>query len=76
MPNPDIRLDTTGQVCPMPAAETRKQIRKMEPGQVLEVTGDFECAAENIKLMAEKNGGQVIGVEMGKNYFKVIVKKV
>ncbi len=76
MVNPDIKLDTTGKVCPLPAAETRKEIKKMLSGQVLEVRGDFECAAENVKLMAEKNGGQILAVETGKNYFKVVIKKL
>jgi TusA-related sulfurtransferase len=76
MPETHIKLDTTGAFCPLPAAETRKKLREMHPGQVLEVTGDFDCAAENIKNMAEKNGGQVLSVETGKNYFKVIVKKI
>ncbi len=60
----------------MPAAETRKKLRTMLPGQVLEVVGDFECAADNIKIMAEKNGGQVLGIETCKNFFKVTIKKI
>ncbi len=76
MGEPDVKLDTTGWVCPVPAAETRKKLRNMQPGQVLEVVGDFDCAAENIKNIAEKNGGQVLGVETSKNFFKVMIKKI
>ncbi len=76
MGEPKLQLDTTGWVCPIPAAETRKRLRAMQPGQVLEVVGDFECAADNIKIMAEKNGGQILGVETRKNYFKVSIKKI
>jgi TusA-related sulfurtransferase len=76
MPETPLKLDTTGAVCPIPAAETRKKLRGMKPGQVLEVTGDFDCAAENIKNIAEKNGGQVLGVETGNNFFKVVIKKI
>ena len=47
----------------------------MTSGQLLEVIGDFECAAENIKNMAEKNGGEVISTETAKNYFRVIIRK-
>ncbi len=76
MGEPNLKLDTTGWVCPVPAAETRKKLRTMQAGQVLEVIGDFDCAADNIKNMAEKNGGQVLGVETGKNFFKVTIKKI
>ena len=76
MGEPDIKLDTTGWVCPIPAAETRKKLQVMQPGQLLEVRGDFESAALNIKKMAEKNGGQVLSIETGKNFFKIIIKKI
>jgi TusA-related sulfurtransferase len=73
---PDVTLDVTGEVCPMPAADTRKALRQLTTGQVLEVTGDFECAADNIQNMAEKNGGEILTKETAKNYFRVVIKKL
>ncbi|HMF33601.1 MAG TPA: sulfurtransferase TusA family protein [Candidatus Lokiarchaeia archaeon] len=73
---PDVKLDVTGEVCPMPAADTRKTMRNLSSGQILEVVGDFECAAENIRNMAEKNGGEVLTEETAKNYFRVVIKKL
>jgi TusA-related sulfurtransferase len=51
-------------------------MRALTSGQILEVTGDFECAADNIQNMAEKNGGEVLVKETAKNYFRVVIKKL
>ena len=53
-------LDCSGLVCPKPVAETKKVLNKMKTGDILEVSGDFYEAGENIKRYAEKHGAQVI----------------
>ena len=72
----DKYLDVTGQVCPIPAAETRKVLREMETGKTLEIIGDFCPALENVIAMAQKNGAEVLFKESGENFFKAIVKKL
>jgi len=69
------KLNVYGKVCPMPAAETRQALKKMQSGEILEVEGDFECAAENVVKMAEKNDGAVLSVEHSADHFKVVIKK-
>ena len=34
---PDIHLDCKGLICPMPVVKTRRAIKKLEVGQVLEM---------------------------------------
>ncbi|MHA1468681.1 MAG: sulfurtransferase TusA family protein [Promethearchaeota archaeon] len=53
-------LDCSGLVCPKPVAETKKVLLDMKTGDILEVSGDFYEAGENIKRYAEKHGAQVI----------------
>lgn len=72
----DKKLDLNGKVCPVPAAETRKMLKMMEPGQILEIIGDFEPALENVINMAQKNNGEVIEKESHTNFFRVVVKKI
>jgi tRNA 2-thiouridine synthesizing protein A len=71
----DQKLDMKGQVCPIPAAETRKMLKSLSPGQILEVIGDFECACDNVVKMAMKNGGEIVSADHGQNYFRVVIKK-
>jgi TusA-related sulfurtransferase len=71
---PDKRLDVNGKVCPVPAAETRRMLKIMQPGQVLEVVGDFEPALENVINIAIKNGAEVLEKESHPNFFRVVLK--
>ncbi|MHA1731829.1 MAG: sulfurtransferase TusA family protein [Promethearchaeota archaeon] len=73
---PDYKLDVRGKVCPIPAAETRKVLRGMETGEVLEIEGDFREAAVNVEKMALKNGGEVLSKETRGDFFRLVVKKV
>ena len=73
--NVDVKLDVNGKVCPMPAAETRNSMRKMDSGSIIEIIGDFEGALENVIKMAKKNGGDVLEQESKPNYYRVVVKK-
>jgi tRNA 2-thiouridine synthesizing protein A len=69
-------LNLNGKVCPMPAAETRKVLKKMQAGEKIEIFGDFEPAIENVIKMAEKNKGIVLESEQKSNYFRVLIKKI
>jgi len=71
-----FKLDMKGQVCPIPAAETRNKLRSMSTGQILEVEGDFECSRANIENMAKKNGAEILSSEGSSNYYKVIMRKI
>ena len=72
---PDFILDVNGTVCPMPAANTRKFLRNMESGKILEIVGDFEPALVNVIKMAEKNGAEILEQESKTDFFRVVVKK-
>ena len=69
------QLNCEGLVCPMPVAKTKKQLIQMNGGDILEITGDFIEAAENIKRFAIGHGGKVLEHKIeGKNYYLKIQK--
>ena len=43
---PDVNLDLNGKVCPMPAAETRKAIKLMDVGKIIEIIKDAEAGSK------------------------------
>ncbi len=55
-----FKLNCEGLVCPIPVAKTKKMMNQMKSGDVLEVSGDFCEAGENIKRFVESHGGKVI----------------
>ncbi|MHA2035382.1 MAG: sulfurtransferase TusA family protein [Promethearchaeota archaeon] len=69
------KLDCAGLVCPMPVAKTKRQLLEMQSGDIIEVTGDFAEAGENIKRYIEKHGDNLLEFKVeGENYYMKIQK--
>jgi len=63
------KLDLSGLVCPLPVAKTKKKLNEMKRGEVLEVTGDFAEAGENIRRYIETHGEKLLDYQVeGENY--------
>lgn len=69
------RLDCSGLVCPMPVAKTKRRLLEMESGDILEVTGDYAEAGENIKRYLDKREDKIVEYKTeGENYYLKIEK--
>jgi len=72
----DVSVDTRGMNCPQPLIETRKKLRKMAPGQVLEVQGDHAMSRKEIPLAMQDTGEKVLEVKDEANgAWKIIIQK-
>lgn len=60
---PDDVLDVRGEICPYPDIKTRKKLKQMKPGQVLEVLTDYPLSVERIPRNVEKEGHKVLKIE-------------
>jgi TusA-related sulfurtransferase len=60
---PDAELDCVGLYCPMPIAQTKQEIDKLEVGQVLKVEADDPAAEEDIKRWAKRTGHEIVKLE-------------
>ncbi|MFX1340914.1 MAG: sulfurtransferase TusA family protein [Promethearchaeota archaeon] len=70
-----LKLDCSGLVCPMPVAKTKRMLNNMNSGELLEVSGDFCEAGENIKRFAESHGAKILEFKLeGENYYLKIEK--
>ncbi|NVM02872.1 MAG: sulfurtransferase TusA family protein [Candidatus Helarchaeota archaeon] len=58
----------------MPVLLTRKKIREIGSGKILEIIGDFPPAKENIQRFLEKEGHKVLEVKDGSQDYKILVK--
>lgn len=54
-------LDVKGLACPMPIVKTRKKIKDMEDGQVLEVQSTDSGTTADLRAWAESAGHQYVG---------------
>jgi tRNA 2-thiouridine synthesizing protein A len=59
----DVSVDTRGMNCPQPLIEARKKMRKMAPGQVLEVIGDHAMSRKEIPMAMQETGDKVLEVK-------------
>jgi tRNA 2-thiouridine synthesizing protein A len=71
----DMVQDSVGQLCPMPIAFMARNIKKLEPGQILEIQADDEGAHADIPAWCEQTGNEFLGEEPFNGYFRYFVKK-
>ena len=67
--------DSIGQLCPMPIAFMAKNMKKMEPGQVLEIRADDEGAHADVPAWCEQTGNEFLGEEADDGFFRYYVRK-
>jgi tRNA 2-thiouridine synthesizing protein A len=71
----DITIDCIGLYCPMPIVSTTKQIKTMQPGQVLEVVADDEGIKQDMPSWARMTGNEFLGIEEEGGKYHVFVRK-
>jgi len=71
-----LKLDCSDLVCPMPVAKTKRMLNNMNSGDILEVSGDFCEAGENIKRFAESHGGKILEFKSEREYYHVKIEKL
>ncbi len=60
---PNATIDVRGEICPYPDIKTRKKLKEMKSGEILEVLTDYPLSLERIPRNTEKEGHKVIAVE-------------
>ncbi|RLC32305.1 MAG: sulfurtransferase TusA family protein [Deltaproteobacteria bacterium] len=72
----DTVLDTRGLTCPMPLLKTKKALKGMNPGQILEVLGNDPGSKKDIPDFANKKGNEFIGmVDSPEGHTRYFIKK-
>ncbi len=73
---PEEKLDVRGKTCPMPVLMTRKKIREIGSGKILQIIGDFQPAKINIQKFLEKEGHEILDIKDSSNEYKFIIKTI
>ncbi len=72
----DKTLDVRGEVCPVPDVETRRALKSMKSGEVLEVLIDYPLSKERIPANVQKDGNEVIAIEdIGPSEWRILIRK-
>jgi len=71
----DETLDCRGLSCPMPLLKTKKALKKLKPGQILEILGTDPGSKNDIPDYAKKQGDEFLGFEDKAGYTRYLIKK-
>jgi len=72
---PTKTIDERGEVCPVPDVDTKRALKKMKPGEVLEVLIDYPLSKERIPNNVEKDGHEVLAIEeTGASEWRILIK--
>lgn len=69
------KLNCTGLVCPLPVAKTKRKLMELESGDILEVSGDFAEAGENIKRYISKTQNIIVDFKVDGEDFSIKIQK-
>ena len=72
----DAELDCIGLYCPMPIAMTKKEIEKIQIGEVLKVEADDPEAEEDIKRWAKRRGHKILKFEKQGTIMTFLIKRM
>jgi tRNA 2-thiouridine synthesizing protein A len=71
----EIKVDCTGETCPVPLVETRKALRKAKEGDVVEVTGTHPASKKEIPMAVKALGLELVDVQEEGGVWKIRIRR-
>ena len=71
----EIKLDCTGETCPVPLVETRKALRKASEGDIVEVTGTHPSSKKEIPMAVKALGLELIDIQERDGVWKIRIRR-
>lgn len=68
-------LDATGMACPMPIVKTKKAMKEVDSGEVLEIHATDQGAKSDLTAWAKSNGHELIELDEEAGVFKFWIRK-
>ncbi|MGB6873024.1 MAG: sulfurtransferase TusA family protein [Dehalococcoidia bacterium] len=71
----EIKVDCTGEICPIPLVETRKALRRAKEGDIVEVIGTHPASKKEIPMAVKALGLELIDVQEEGGMWKIRIRK-
>ena len=75
MPSARHHLDVTGTFCPLPILLAAREMRKLRPGDLLEVVGDDPGIREDMPVWCERAGHRLLDLAEAGGTIRALVEK-
>lgn len=72
---PDETLDAKGLSCPMPILKTKKALKNMASGKILEVLSTDPGTKNDLPAFCKKSGHEFLGLKEEAGFNRFYVKK-
>ena len=72
---PNRRLDLLGFFCPVPVHETRKILKEMKEGELLEVIGDDPETLHDMPALCERISAELISIVEESGEYRFLIRK-
>ena len=71
----EIKVDCTGETCPVPLVETRKALRKAKEGDIIEVVGTHPASKKEIPMAVKALGLELMDVQEKDGVWKIRIRR-
>ncbi len=71
----EIKVDCTGETCPVPLVETRKALRKAKEGDIVEVVGTHPSSKKEIPMAVKALGLELIDIQEKDGVWKIRIRR-
>jgi len=71
----DMTLNAIGRKCPMPVLMTKRELKKLTSGQVLELLVDDKGALKDVPALLHKTGDQLLETKEEGEKITFMIKK-
>jgi len=71
----EIKVDCTGEICPVPLVETRKALRKAKEGDIIEVIGTHPASKKEIPMAVKALGLELMGLQEKDGVWKIKIRR-
>lgn len=71
----EIKVDCTGENCPVPLVETRKALRKAKEGDLIEIIGTHPSSKKEIPMAVKALGLELIDVQEDNGVWKIRIRR-
>ena len=71
----EIKVDCTGETCPVPLVETRKALRKAKEGDIVEVVGTHPASKKEIPMAVKALGLELMDIQEKDGIWKIKIRR-
>ena len=72
---PDTKLDCLGLFCPMPVLKTREAVKRLKPGQILEMLSDDPGSEADVQSWSARTGHELLEIDKNGAILRFLIRK-